>query len=84
MVLYCGLDLRSDPSAETQFSALATYQNQDGVCANLQAADTNSAVTRNNFSFFTSLERIIIDDYEFDVINVSDTRIEMVKMKKLK
>jgi putative hemolysin len=29
-------------------------------------------------------ERIIIDDYEFDVINVSDTRIETVKMKKLK
>jgi putative hemolysin len=29
-------------------------------------------------------ERIIIDDYEFDVIHVSDTRIEMVKMKKLK
>ena len=29
-------------------------------------------------------ERIIIDDYEFDVMNVSDTRIEMVKMKKLK
>jgi len=29
-------------------------------------------------------ERIIIDDYEFDVLNVSDTRIEMVKMKKLK
>lgn len=29
-------------------------------------------------------ERIIIDDYEFDVINVSDTRIEMVKLKKLK
>ena len=29
-------------------------------------------------------ERIIIDDYEFEVINVSDTRIEMVKMKKLK
>ncbi len=29
-------------------------------------------------------ERIIIDDYEFDIINVSDTRIEMVKMKKLK
>ncbi len=29
-------------------------------------------------------ERIIIDDYEFDVISVSDTRIEMVKMKKLK
>jgi CBS domain containing-hemolysin-like protein len=29
-------------------------------------------------------ERIIIDDYEFDVLNVSDTRIEMVKVKKLK
>ncbi len=29
-------------------------------------------------------ERIIIDDYEFDIIHVSDTRIEMVKMKKLK
>jgi putative hemolysin len=29
-------------------------------------------------------ERIIIDDYEFDVISVSDTRIEMVKLKKLK
>ncbi|HEX5026982.1 MAG TPA: hemolysin family protein [Agriterribacter sp.] len=29
-------------------------------------------------------DRIIIDKYEFDVISVSDTRIEMVKMKKLK
>ena len=29
-------------------------------------------------------ERIIIDSYEFDIINVSDTRIEMVKMKRLK
>lgn len=29
-------------------------------------------------------ERIIIDDFEFDVINVSDTRIETVKLKKLK
>lgn len=29
-------------------------------------------------------ERIIITDFEFDVMNVSDTRIEMVKMKKLK
>lgn len=26
-------------------------------------------------------ERIIIDNYEFDVLNVTDTRIEMVKMK---
>ena len=29
-------------------------------------------------------DRIIIDDYEFDVISVSDTRIETVKMKRLK
>lgn len=29
-------------------------------------------------------ERIIIDDYEFDILSVSDTRIEMVKMKVLK
>jgi putative hemolysin len=29
-------------------------------------------------------ERIIIDDYQFDVLNVTDTRIEMVKLKKLK
>jgi CBS domain containing-hemolysin-like protein len=29
-------------------------------------------------------ERIIIDDFEFDIINVSETRIETVKLKKLK
>lgn len=29
-------------------------------------------------------ERIIINDYEFDILDVSDTRIEMVKLKKLK
>ena len=29
-------------------------------------------------------ERIIIDDYEFDALSVSDTRIEMVKLKILK
>lgn len=29
-------------------------------------------------------ERIIIDNYEFDILNVSDTRIEMVKMKLLR
>ena len=29
-------------------------------------------------------ERIIIDKYEFDILNVSDTRIEMVKMKVLR
>jgi CBS domain containing-hemolysin-like protein len=29
-------------------------------------------------------ERIIIDNYEFDILNVTDTRIEMVKLKVLK
>lgn len=29
-------------------------------------------------------ERIIIDDYEFEAMSVTDTRIELVKMKKLK
>lgn len=29
-------------------------------------------------------ERIIIDDFEFDILSVSDTRIEMVKLKVLK
>ena len=29
-------------------------------------------------------EKIIIDNYQFDVLNVSDTRIEMVKMKILR
>ncbi len=29
-------------------------------------------------------ERIIIGDYEFDVLNVSNTRIEMIKMKVLR
>lgn len=29
-------------------------------------------------------ERIIIEDFEFDILQVSDTRIEIVKMKKLK
>jgi CBS domain containing-hemolysin-like protein len=29
-------------------------------------------------------ERIIIDNYEFDILQVSDTRIEMVKLKVLK
>jgi len=29
-------------------------------------------------------DRIIIDDYEFDVLSVSDTRIETVKLKRLK
>lgn len=29
-------------------------------------------------------ERIIIDDFEFDVLNVTETRIEMVKMKVLR
>jgi len=29
-------------------------------------------------------DRIIIGDYEFEILNVSDTRIEMVRVKMLK
>ncbi|RYD86920.1 MAG: CBS domain-containing protein, partial [Sphingobacteriales bacterium] len=32
----------------------------------------------------TQKERIIIGNYEFDILNVGDTRIEMVKLKVLK
>jgi CBS domain containing-hemolysin-like protein len=31
-----------------------------------------------------SKEKIVIDNYQFDILNVSDTRIEMVKMKVLR
>jgi CBS domain containing-hemolysin-like protein len=29
-------------------------------------------------------DRIIIDDFEFEILNVNDTRIELVKIKRLK
>ncbi|MBX3240699.1 MAG: HlyC/CorC family transporter [Chitinophagaceae bacterium] len=32
----------------------------------------------------TAKERIIVGNFEFDIVNVSDTRIEMVKVKRLK
>ncbi|MBX2921760.1 MAG: HlyC/CorC family transporter [Chitinophagaceae bacterium] len=49
------------------------------------ASETLSGYIIHNYEMIPKIkERIIIDNYEFDVINVSDTRIEMVKVKKLK
>ncbi len=41
-------------------------------------------IINENQSIPKPKERIIIDKYEFDVLNVSDTRIEMVKLKLLR
>ena len=48
-------------------------------------SETLSGYIINNHEMIPKIkERIIIDSYEFDIINVSDTRIEMVKVKRLK
>ncbi|MBK7433347.1 MAG: HlyC/CorC family transporter [Chitinophagaceae bacterium] len=41
-------------------------------------------IIKNNEEIPRLKDRIIIADYEFDILNVSDTRIEMVKLKQLK
>lgn len=41
-------------------------------------------IIKNNEKIPRQKERIIIDNYEFEVVTVSDTRIEMVKLKILK
>ncbi len=41
-------------------------------------------IIQNNEEIPKLKDRIIIGDYEFDILNVSDTRIEMVKLKLLK
>lgn len=47
-------------------------------------SETLSGYIINHYETIPRLkERIIIDDYEFDVLNVTETRIEMVKMKLL-
>ena len=56
---------------------------------NLEFADEDSEtlsgyIINHHETIPQQKERIIIDDYEFDVLNVSDTRIEMVKLKVLK
>ncbi|MGN6494036.1 MAG: hemolysin family protein [Agriterribacter sp.] len=49
------------------------------------ASETLSGYIIHNHEMIPKIkERIIIDNYEFDIINVSDTRIEMVKIKRLK
>ncbi|HEX4876377.1 MAG TPA: hemolysin family protein [Chitinophagaceae bacterium] len=50
-----------------------------------EESETLSGYIINNYETIPrQKERIIIDDYEFDILNVSDTRIETVKMRKLK
>ena len=47
-------------------------------------SETLSGYIINQYESIPKLkERIIIDKYEFDVLNVGDTRIEMVKMRVL-
>lgn len=48
-------------------------------------SETLSGFIISNYEMIPKIkDRIIIDSYEFDIINVSDTRIEMVKVKRLK
>ena len=52
---------------------------------NEEASETLSGFIINDHEMIPKIkERIIINSYEFDIINVSDTRIEMVKVKRLK
>ncbi len=50
-----------------------------------EGAETLSGyIIQNNESIPKQRDRIIIDNYEFDILHVSDTRIETVKVKVLK
>jgi CBS domain containing-hemolysin-like protein len=50
-----------------------------------EGAETLSGyIIQNNEAIPKQKERIIIGNYEFDILNVSDTRIETVKVKVLK
>lgn len=49
------------------------------------SSETLSGFIINHYEKIPKLkERIFIDDYEFDILHVSDTRIEMVRVKLLK
>ena len=51
----------------------------------VEGAETLSGyIIQNNESIPKQKDRIIIGNYEFDILTVSDTRIEMVKVKVLK
>lgn len=52
---------------------------------NDEATETLSGyIIKNNEEIPKQKERIIIANYEFDILHVSDTRIEMAKLKVLK
>jgi putative hemolysin len=52
---------------------------------NGEESETLSGYIINNHERIPRIkERIIIDDYEFEMLNVSDTRIEMVRLRVLK
>lgn len=50
---------------------------------NEQAETLSGYIIQNNQSIPKQKERIIIGNLEFDILNVSDTRIETVKVKVL-
>ncbi len=55
------------------------------VFKGVEGAETLSGyIIQNNEAIPKQKERIIIDNFEFDILNVSDTRIETVKLKVLK
>ena len=49
-----------------------------------EAETLSGYIIQNNESIPKQKQRIIIGNYEFDILNVSDTRIETVKVKVLK
>ena len=50
-----------------------------------EGAETLSGyIIQNNEAIPKQKERIVFGNYEFDILNVSDTRIETVKVKVLK
>lgn len=49
-----------------------------------EAETLSGYIIQNNEEIPKLKDRIIIDNYEIDILNVSDTRIEMVKLKVLK
>jgi CBS domain containing-hemolysin-like protein len=52
--------------------------------SNNESETLSGYIITNHETIPQQKDRIIIDDYEFDILNVSDTRIEMVKLKILK
>jgi CBS domain containing-hemolysin-like protein len=57
----------------------------DIVFEGVEGAETLSGyIIQNNESIPKQKDRIIVGNFEFDILNVSDTRIETVKVKVLK